>query len=280
MRRAVARPVVVSGIDVCVGTLSTLNCLDVLSCSVDRSRLLHRVDARRQITRWAQDVLCANTADHWRTIGSEYATSIRSAFQGMSTCVGLRALATHIQDRPRLASGARYFPPHVSQRARRTGGHVVREKSRPRQAELAHLAKSMVSPQDLDHFTNVAFEELARMTGAGRDRPRVILRRASDTCSPTTRRPAHSVCPSPAVGQLARVLSGQSQFRIYEYSSRTPRIATRTRAGSASWTRRTAKNAFRRRTMSPHPRTCSPLPTQCVEASALRNSPRSWSAVD
>lgn len=38
---------------------------------------------------------------------------------------------------------------------------AVREKIRPTEAELAQLAKSMVSPEDLDRFTSIALAELA-----------------------------------------------------------------------------------------------------------------------
>ena len=39
--------------------------------------------------------------------------------------------------------------------------HVVREKIRPSEAAVARLAKSMVLPEDLNRFTNIALEELA-----------------------------------------------------------------------------------------------------------------------
>ena len=39
--------------------------------------------------------------------------------------------------------------------------HAVREKIRPTEAALAQLAKSMVSPEDLDRFTSIALAELA-----------------------------------------------------------------------------------------------------------------------
>jgi Fic family protein len=39
--------------------------------------------------------------------------------------------------------------------------HFVREKIRPTEAEVAQLAKSMVSPEDLDRFTSIALAELA-----------------------------------------------------------------------------------------------------------------------
>lgn len=48
--------------------------------------------------------------------------------------------------------------------------HAVREKIRPTEAELARLAKSMVSPEDLDRFTSIALAELAGCTmGTSRD---------------------------------------------------------------------------------------------------------------
>jgi len=41
--------------------------------------------------------------------------------------------------------------------------HAVRERIRPTEAALAQLAKSMVSPQDLDRFTTIALAELAEL---------------------------------------------------------------------------------------------------------------------
>jgi hypothetical protein len=40
---------------------------------------------------------------------------------------------------------------------------TVREKIRPTEAALARLAKSMVSPEDLDRFTNIALAELTEL---------------------------------------------------------------------------------------------------------------------
>jgi hypothetical protein len=41
--------------------------------------------------------------------------------------------------------------------------HAVREKIRPTEAALARLAKSMVSPEDLDRFTSIALAELIEL---------------------------------------------------------------------------------------------------------------------
>lgn len=41
--------------------------------------------------------------------------------------------------------------------------HAVREKIRPNEAALAQPAKSMVSPEVLDHFTSIALAELTEL---------------------------------------------------------------------------------------------------------------------